>query len=349
MSAPAEMKAWRAHAYGAESNPADTISKMTLETVPVPQPRAGQVLIKVELASVNQIDWKVFSGGMHGICPVTFPYTPGLDIAGTVSKVGEGVSEFAEGDEVIANIGLLETCCNDPPCGPAGAFAEYAVALADTVAKRQGLPATDLVGLPLVGLTSFQALFTGANKSTGGEDLGKVAAGSKLLVLGGASATGMLAIQMAKAVGAHVATTASPNKMPDGTTKIEYMKSVGADEVVNYKEADWSEALAGKDFDQIYDCVGDVADWEKASKILRKGGQFVSIANFSGPSSTADHSFKVFLAKSSGQDLRECVKFVVENKLKVPVDSVTPFDKVPEALTKSMASTSAGKLLIQVS
>lgn len=348
MSVPSEMKAWRAHAYGAEGNPADTIGKMTLDTIPVPQPKAGQVLIKVELAAVNPIDWKLFSAGLDAICPVSFPYVPGFDVAGTVVQVGEGVTDLAVGDEVVSDLGLVETCCKDSPCGPAGAFAEYAVALARTVSKRQGLPAKEIVGLPLVGLTSYQALFTGAAKSFAGEDLGKVAEGTKLLVLGGASATGSIAIQMAKAVGATVATTASPNKMPDGSTKIDAMKALGADEVINYKEADWSDVLAGKDYDMIYDCVGDAEDWGKAAKVLKKGGQFVSIANFGDVKSTEDHAFKVFLVQSNAEDLNKLIQFVLDKKVTVPVDSVTPFDQVKEVLTKSMSWASAGKLAVQV-
>jgi len=349
MALPTEMKAWRAHAYGAEGNPADTIGKMTLDTVPVPEPKKGQVLVKVELAAVNPIDWKLFSGGLHGICPVTFPYVPGFDISGTVAKLGEGVTSLAVGDEVCVDLGLCETCCNDSPCGPAGGFAEYAVALADTVAKRDGLSSKDLVGLPLAGLTAYQAIFTGAGRDFTGAELGKLGAGQKLLVLGGAAATGTIAIQLAKSQGAYVATTASPNKTPEGIPKVEYMKQLGADEVINYKEADWSEALAGKDYDLIFDCVGTPEDWPKASKVLKKGGTFVSIANFGEAKSTEDHTFKVFLLKSNSEDLTNLVALVKEGRLKVPVDSIVPFSEVQAVLTKSVAWASAGKLCIQVS
>ncbi|CAE7779932.1 QOR, partial [Symbiodinium pilosum] len=79
--------------------------------------------------------------------------------------------------------------------------------------------------------------------------------------------------------------------MPDGTSKIDYMKKLGADEVINYKEADWADALAGKEYDQIFDCVGEAEDWAKAAKVLKKGGLFVSIANFGDAKSTEDHFF----------------------------------------------------------
>ena len=82
---------------------------------------------------------------------MTFPYVPGFDLAGTVVQLGEGVTSVALGDEIVVDLGLCETCCNDSPCGPGGAFGQYAVALADTVAKRQGLGCKELVGLPLAG------------------------------------------------------------------------------------------------------------------------------------------------------------------------------------------------------
>ncbi|CAJ1368808.1 unnamed protein product [Effrenium voratum] len=348
MAVPSEMKAWRVHAYGEEGNPADTISKMTLDTIPMPEPKPGQVLIKVELAAVNPIDWKLFSGGMHGICPVTFPYVPGFDVAGTVVKLGEGVGNVQVGDEVIADLGLVETCKTESPCGPAGAFAQYTVALASTVAKREGIPAKELVGLPLAGLTSYQALFTGAGGDFTGAPLGTLAPGQKLLVLGGAAATGAIAVQLGRAIGAEVATTASPNKMPDGTNKLDYMKKLGADDVINYKEADWSDVKAGANVDLIYDCVGTEEDWPKASKVLKKGGKFVTIANFGDAKSTEDHSFQAFLIKSDSEDLKKLVQFVKEGKLTVPVDCVVPFEDVPKVLTKSMGWASAGKLVIQV-
>lgn len=348
MEVPKEMKAWRAHAYGAEGNPADTIGKMTLDTIPVPEPKKGQVLVKVELAAVNPIDWKLFSGGLHGICPVSFPYVPGFDLSGTVAKLGEGVTDLAVGDEVVVDLGLCETCCTETPCGPAGAFAEYALALAETVAKRDGLSSKDVVGLPLAGLTSYQAIFTGAARDFSGAELGKLEAGQKLLVLGGAAATGAIAIQLAKSAGAYVATTASPNKTPEGISKIDYMKQLGADEVINYKEADWAEALAGKDYDLIYDCVGTPEDWPKAAKVLKKGGNFVTIANFGEAKSTEDHSFKVFPIKSNSDDLKKLIALVKAGKLKVPVDSIVPFSDVQAVLSKSMGWASAGKLVIQV-
>ena len=84
------MKAWQASAYGAEGNPADTIANLKLADVEIPSAGAGQIQVKVSHAALNPIDWKLFSGGLHGICPCTFPYVPGFDITGEVTAVGEG-------------------------------------------------------------------------------------------------------------------------------------------------------------------------------------------------------------------------------------------------------------------
>ena len=120
------MKAWRTYKYN-EDVPA-AIGALKLETdVPVPTPGAGEVRVKVLHAAVNPIDWKLFSGGYHSMCPATFPYVPGFDLSGTVDAVGEGVS-LAVGDTIIADTGLLETCVDPPPNGGSGgAFAEYAI------------------------------------------------------------------------------------------------------------------------------------------------------------------------------------------------------------------------------
>ena len=83
------MKAWTCAAYGADGNPGDAIAKLELSEIAIPAPGAGQVQVKISHAAVNPIDWKLFSGGLHGICPCTFPYVPGFDVAGTVSAVGE--------------------------------------------------------------------------------------------------------------------------------------------------------------------------------------------------------------------------------------------------------------------
>jgi NADPH:quinone reductase-like Zn-dependent oxidoreductase len=344
------MKAWQASAYGAEGNPADTISKLELKDVSVPEPKEGQVQIKVAVASVNPIDWKLFSGGLDGLAPVTFPYVPGFDCSGTISAVGEGVSAFSVGDKVCVDTGLCETCKDGTTCGPAGAFGEYTCAFADTVSKIGDMDFKTAAGLPLAGLTAYQALFTGAATTFTGEPLGSLKEGHKLLVLGGSTAVGAYAIQLAKNVGAYVATTGSDNKMGDGTSKMDYLKSLGADQVINYKTDQWAEVLAGQGYDLIFDTVGSEDDWAKAPAVLKKGSDFITVANFTTQPSVGDVvNFKVFLIQSKTSDLDKLVAMVNGGKLKVRIDTVHELKDVPKALTKSMEGKSAGKELIQVS
>ena len=158
-----------------------------------------------------------------------------------------------------------------------------------------------------------------------------------------------VAIQLAKSVGAHVACTASANKTPDGTSKLDLVKSMGADVVIDYKSQQWSTELAGQDNDIIYDCVGDNEDWLNAPKVLKEGGLFVSIANFTpAPENYTNAKFVNMILKSDGDDLKKMVKLFDEGKLKVCVDEHFAFDEVKEALSKSLTARSGGKLVIDV-
>ena len=156
-----------------------------------------------------------------------------------------------------------------------------------------------------------------------------------------------VAIQLAKSVGAHVACTASANKTPDGTSKLDLVKSMGADVVIDYKSQQWSTELAGQDYDIIYDCVGDNEDWLNAPKVLKEGGLFVSIANFTpAPENYTNAKFVNMILKSDGDDLKKMVALAEAGKLKCIIDEHFPFDKVPDALSKSLSARSGGKLII---
>ena len=352
---PGSMKAWQLSSY--DSDPAAAIDTLTLEeNVPTPSEIGpNQILVKVEYASVNPIDWKLFSGGLHGICPVaSFPYTPGFDVGGTVQSVGAEVSNLAVGDKVIADIGLVESCTDPAPTpgGPGGAFAQYAAVPAELCVKVNGMDLKTVVGLPLAGLTSYQALFTGVGSTFTGEPLGDAKEGSKVLILGAAGGVGCLAIQMAKKAKCHVTVTASTSKMPNDSsmTKIDFVKSLGADAVIDYQKENWATVLAGQDYDMIFDCVGAMEDLtEHAPKVLKKGGAFVSIANFD-PSckSTDDVRFCIFLIKSNSEELQSLVTMVKDGDLTVPIDSEHKFSEVKEAMKRSIGGRSVGKILIKM-
>ena len=260
------------------------------------------------------------------------------------------MSDFQVGDTVCADLGLCETCVEPKPAqGNAGAFAEYAVAPAQLCAKTDGVDSVAAAGLPLAGLTAYQALFTKAGRTFTGDDLGNLKPNQKLLVIGGATLVGSFAVQLAKNVGAIVACTASAKNNARGVAKTEACKALGADVVIDYGQDEWSDVLAGQEFDLVFDTIGKQEDWANASKVLKKGGDFISVANFAADAAANESNvFKNFLLKSDGGDLRDLVAMVKAGKLTVPVDSVVPFADVPAALAKSLAQANAGKIVVDV-
>lgn len=259
---------------------------------------------------------------------------------------------FSVGDKVVCNLGLLESCKDPPPMpqGPAGALAKFVCLPAkDCVKLKQKTKFKEVAGLPLAGVTAFQALF-GINRSgLNGQPLGDAKKGKRVLVLGGASGTGSLAVQMAKQAGCVVAATASSRPVNDKTdmTKCELLEALGCDVVIDYTEKDWIEVMNGANYDIIFDCVGNKEDLtEKAPKALKKGGQFVSIANFDGEST--DHvKYAVFITKHDKQDLQKLVEMVERKELVVPVDSEYQFTEAKEAFKRSLSGHATGKILVK--
>jgi NADPH:quinone reductase-like Zn-dependent oxidoreductase len=261
-----------------------------------------------------------------------------------------GVTDFAVGDVVCADLGLCETCLDPAPAqGNAGAFAQYAVVPAGLATKTNGIDRSHAAGLPLAGLTAYQALFTKSGRTFTGADLGSLKSGQKVLILGGATLVGSFAIQLAKNVGAFVACTASTKPNASGVSKIEQCKTFGADVAIDYAENEWSDVLKGEEYDLIFDTVGKEDDWVNAAKVLKKGCDFISVANFAADvSANETNVFKNFLLKSDAGDLAELVQMVKDGKLLVTVDSVVPFSEAPAALTKSLTGANCGKIVVDV-
>ena len=343
------MQAWRLPEFN--EDPQKAVDSLYIESdAPVPQPGKGELLIKVHCASLNPIDWKLMTGSFQDDAPIaSFPYTPGFDVAGKVMKSALG---FNIGDKVIANLGLLESCKSKPgPNGPAGALAQFAVVPVKRCVKiSKGTKFQTVAGLPLAGLTSYQGLF-GINRSgLNGEPLGDAKNAKRVLILGGASGTGSMAVQMAKHEGCLVSATASTHPVKEGSavTKMDLVDALGADFVIDYEKDDWGELLKGANYDIIFDCVGNMEDLtEKAPKVLKKGGQFVSTANFEGEP-TEDVKYAIFLVKSDKQDLKKLVGMVENDDLVVPIDSVYEFDDAKEAFNRSLSGHATGKVLVKM-
>jgi NADPH:quinone reductase-like Zn-dependent oxidoreductase len=205
------MKAVRFHEYGDPE-------VLRLEDVEVPIAGAGQVRVRVAATSFNGVDANIRAGRMQGPMPLDLPHIPGLDVAGTVDALGDGVDGLQVGDSVI---GFL-------PFGDDGATAEYVLATAASLAPAPTrIPLGDAAALPLVGLTAWQALFEHANLQTG----------QRILVNGASGAVGGYAVQLAKAAGAHVIATASAR------TRAQ-VEAQGADEVIDHTAGEVSAAIS---------------------------------------------------------------------------------------------------------
>ena len=190
------------------------------ENAPEPLVSKGKLLVEVHAAGVNPIDWKVREGYMRQVATLQFPATLGGDFSGVVGEVGEGVSYFKKGDEIYGFASILR--------GGSGAFAEFAaVDEKATAPKPKNMSHVEAAALPLdhIGLSK----------------------GKRVLIHGGAGGIGAIAIQLAKHLGAYVATTTSGKDMP-------YVKELGADEAIDYKIQPFEDLL--QNYDAVFDTVG---------------------------------------------------------------------------------------------
>jgi len=236
------MKAAQINEYG-------HADKVKIVDVDNPTVSPDQVLVKVQAASLNPFDTMVREGYVKAMIK-SLPITLGGDIAGVVTEVGEDVSSLTVGDIVYGQANVVS--------GNSGAFAEFAATKAEQVAKAPtNIDIAEAASLPLVGVSALQAL----------NDHIKLVKGQRIFIHGGAGGIGSIAIQVAKDIGAQVATTATGNG-------IEYVKSLGADEVIDYKSEDFADKLS--DLDAVFDTVGG-DDFAKAMNLVKSGGVAVSM------------------------------------------------------------------------
>ncbi|WP_031339815.1 NADP-dependent oxidoreductase, partial [Xanthomonas maliensis] len=234
------MKSVLIRAYGSNE-------QVELADVPRPVPNAGEVLIKVGAAGVNPIDWKIRSGAGQRM-GLTLPIRLGSEVVGTVEALGPGVDHFREGDTVYGMVA-------------SGGFSHYAIAQANHLADTPGnLDSVHAAALPLAGTTAWQAMFNEAGLS----------AGQRLLITNSAGGVGSLAVQLAKAHGAHVTAVASGRNEA-------FVRGLGADEFIDYTRQPFEETV--HDVDVVLDTLGGDT-FQRAFKTLRKGGTMVTIVAF---------------------------------------------------------------------
>jgi NADPH:quinone reductase-like Zn-dependent oxidoreductase len=305
--------------------------KGPLEPAEVPEPVVGDhdVLVEVRAAGLNVLDEKIRAGEFKLILPYKLPQILGNDLAGTVLAVGAKVRGFAPGDEVYARPGKDRI----------GTFAErIAVAEADLALKPESVSFEEAASLPLVALTAWQALV----------ERGNVQPGQRVLVHGGAGGVGTIAIQLAKHLGATVATTVS-------TSNADFVRGLGADVVIDYRSQDFEQLLGG--YDLVLDSIGG-KNLETSLRVLRPGGKVIGIAGPPDPAfarelgmnavlrlATAVLSSRIrrqarrlgvtyefLFMRASGDQLRRITALVDAGALRPVVGRVFDFDQTVQAV-----------------
>lgn len=305
----------------------------------------AEVLVEIYAAGLNQLDSKILSGEFKMILPYKTPFILGHDLAGIVIETGSKVTKFKIGDEVYAR----------PSDHHIGTFAEYlAVEENDLALKPKNLSMDEAAGVPLVALTAWQALV----------EIGKLKKGQKVFIQAGSGGVGIIAIQLAKYLGATVATTAGKASFP-------MLKELGADVLIDYKTQDFEAVL--KDYDLVLNSQ-DNKTLEKSLNVVKTGGKIISI---SGPPTPAfaqeigaswiirtvlsilssgvrrkaqrkgvDYQF--LFMKSSGKQLEQITKLIEDGHIKTVIEKVYSFSQTNEAMNHVASGRAKGKIVVKI-
>jgi NADPH:quinone reductase-like Zn-dependent oxidoreductase len=293
------------------------------QNAPKPVAGKGQVLIEVHAASINPIDWKIRAGYLKEHLPLIMPATLGGDVAGVVAGVGESASGLNVGDRVYGYAISVS--------GGSGSFAEFVAAMISTVAPApQKVNFIEAAALPLVGASAVQAI----------EQHIKLQRDQKILIHGGAGGIGSVAIQVAKSIGAYVATTATADDRA-------YVQELGADEVIDYKKEAFEEKL--KNFDAVFDTVGGDTT-EKSFKVLKKGGTLVSMLGKPSSALAQQHGVTAIgqMTHVTTDILKRLSQLVDSGAIKIHVDQVFPLEKAKEAFQLLEEGHPRGKVVLEV-
>jgi len=332
------MKSFTVKRYGKKE-------KLHLTETAEPVVKDNDVLVQVYATGVNLLDAKIRNGEFKIFLPYKTPFTLGHDVAGIVTQIGSRVNKFKVGDEIYAR----------PSDHRIGTFAEFiSIHENDVAIKPKNISMEEASSIPLVALTAWQALV----------EKGNLKKGQKVFIQAGSGGVGTFAIQLAKHLGATVATTAS-------SANIDLVKSLGADIVVDYKNEDFETIL--KDYDLVLNSQ-DTKTLEKSLRILKPNGKVISISGPPDPDFATDLGLPWFVKlimkvlslgiknkakrlgvnysflfmRADGNQLTEITKLINDGIIKPVMDKVFPFDQTNEALEYVEAGRSKGKVVIKV-
>uniref|UniRef100_A0A1D1YRK3 Putative quinone-oxidoreductase, chloroplastic n=1 Tax=Anthurium amnicola TaxID=1678845 RepID=A0A1D1YRK3_9ARAE len=303
--------------------------------VPIPSPKKDEVLLKLEVASLNPVDWKIQKGTMRPFLPRKFPFTPVTDVAGEVVDVGSEVNSFKAGDKVVSMLYHLG----------GGGLAEYGVAPVKLTVKRPPeVSPAEGAGLPIAAITALQALQCIGIKFDGSGNP------ANILVTAASGGVGLYAVQLAKLGNLHVTATC-------GARNIELVRSLGADEVLDYKTPEGAKlgSPSGKKYDAVIHGATGIP-WSTFESNLSEKGKVIDL----NPSVSAALTFVlkkltfskkqlvVLFLKPTAESLEFLVGLVKEGKLKTIVDSSYSLSKAEEAWAKSMDGHATGKIIVEL-
>lgn len=332
-----DMRAMVIYQYG--NNP------VTETRMPIPSMNPNEVRVKIIAASINPIDSKIRDGGLRILLKYQFPLILGNDFSGVITEVGSNVKQFKIGDEVYGR----------PRKKKIGTFAEYiSIDEHDIALKPNNLTFEEAASVPLVGLTSYQAL----------NDMMKLKKGDKVLIQAGSGGVGTFAIQLAKAMGLFVATTASPKGY-------DLVSQLGADKIINYREQNFWEEISN--YDGVFDTLGG-DNLNHSFEVLKTDGTVASVSGI--PTAKLGRRLKLGFAKTtllglaslklllkakkhhvnyeflfmepSGEQLEIIRNLIEKGQIKPVIDRVYDFKDTQQAIEYSNSGRAKGKIIIKM-
>ncbi|HEY4232969.1 MAG TPA: NADP-dependent oxidoreductase [Lacipirellulaceae bacterium] len=308
------MKAIQLHEFGGPEN-------LRLEDARIPEPRVGEVLVRVAAASVNPVDAKLAKNALRGFVTVDLPWIPGADFSGLIVTLGPGIDDFNIGDAVFGS----------RPTGSQGTSAEFVAVPASTIAlKPKLLTHVEAASVPIGALTAWQGLF----------DHGRLQPGQTVLIHGGSGGVGTFAVQLAHWKGANVIATCSAENL-------DYVRALGADEVIDYEITRFQTVV--KHVDLVFDLVGGET-LQNSFGVLAPGGRLVSTV--AQPPEAEATKYEVYATQmhmeASGPDLAEIAALFDSGAIRTFVTETYPLERAAEAWHKMAEGHTRGKIVLEV-